>query len=127
MSERFLSLTEVAQRLGVTTGGLLNLRLPEPDALIGRTRGWKPETIDRWNAARPGHAGKPKRVRKKGIMTIECVSCHHPIDPHGPGNRISEDTMDVPVDGGDQTISVSQGTYLYYTCPNCGFLGKALL
>lgn len=60
MSERFLSLTEVAQMLGVTTGGLLNLRLPEPDALIGRTRGWKPETIEQWNATRPGHGGRPR-------------------------------------------------------------------
>lgn len=62
MSERFLSLTEVAHRLGVTTGGLLNLRLPEPDALIGRTRGWKSETIDQWNAARPRHGGRPMNV-----------------------------------------------------------------
>lgn len=29
-------------------------RLPEPDALIESTRGWKPETIDAWNKARPG-------------------------------------------------------------------------
>lgn len=62
MSERYLSVTEVAHRLGVTTGGLLNLRLPEPDAYIGRTRGWRAETIDRWNDARPGHGGRPRRT-----------------------------------------------------------------
>lgn len=64
MVERYLSVKQVAERLGITGGGLLNLRLPEPDAYIGRTRGWKPETIDAWNAARPGRGvggGRPRR------------------------------------------------------------------
>ncbi|MCI1935681.1 MAG: hypothetical protein LKJ44_04215 [Bifidobacteriaceae bacterium] len=61
MTQRFLSVTEIAARLGITTNGVLNLRLPEPDALIGRTRGWKPETIDAWNAQRPGHGGRPRK------------------------------------------------------------------
>ena len=42
----------------------IKLRLPEPDAYIGRTRGWKTETIDAWNAARPGRGvggGRPRR------------------------------------------------------------------
>lgn len=38
--------------------------LPEPDALIGATRGWLPETIDRWNAARPGRGVGGGRPRK---------------------------------------------------------------
>ncbi len=62
--ERYLGVKQVAERLGITAGGLLNLRLPEPDAYIGRTRGWKPETIDAWNAARPGRGvggGRPRR------------------------------------------------------------------
>ncbi len=41
MVERYLGVKQVAERLGITAGGLLNLRLPEPDAYIGRTRGWK--------------------------------------------------------------------------------------
>lgn len=61
MSERYLGVKQVAERLGVTPGGLLNLNLPEPDAWIGRTRGWKPDTIDRWNADRPGHGGRPRK------------------------------------------------------------------
>ena len=51
---RYLSLTEVAERLGVARGTLGRYRLPEPDAMIGTTRGWLPETIDAWNASRPG-------------------------------------------------------------------------
>lgn len=54
VSDRFLSLTEVAARLGVVPGTLARLKLPEPDALIGTTRGWRAETIDAWNKTRPG-------------------------------------------------------------------------
>lgn len=54
MTRRYLGFTEFAERIGVKTGTLARYRLPEPDALIGRTRGWTAETIDRWNAARPG-------------------------------------------------------------------------
>ncbi|AKV55090.1 helix-turn-helix transcriptional regulator [Bifidobacterium actinocoloniiforme] len=65
MSERFLSLTEIAGRLGITTGALANYRLPEPDVIVGRTRGWKAETIDEWNRNRPGRGVGGGRPRKK--------------------------------------------------------------
>ena len=64
MTERYLSMTEVAERLGITKGALARYRLPDPDALIGRTRGWLPETIDAWNAARPGRGVGGGRPRK---------------------------------------------------------------
>lgn len=48
MTERFLSLKEVGERLGVKNPAAKGYNLPEPDALIGATRGWLPETIDRW-------------------------------------------------------------------------------
>ncbi len=50
----YLSSPEVAERLGVTRGTLNRYKLPAPDAMTGKTRGWLPETIDAWNAARPG-------------------------------------------------------------------------
>ena len=56
----------VSRRLGITSGGLLNLKLPEPDATIGRTRGWLSSTIDEWNAKRPGRGvggGRPRKNR----------------------------------------------------------------
>ena len=59
MSERYLSYTEVAELIGVKTGTLGNYNLPDPDAFIGRTRGWKRESIESWNARRPGHGGRP--------------------------------------------------------------------
>lgn len=65
MTERYLGVKQVAERLGITPGGLLNLKLPEPDAYIGRTRGWKTETIDAWNAARPGRGVGGGRPRKR--------------------------------------------------------------
>ena len=59
-----LGVKQVTERLGITSGGLLNLKLPEPDAMIGRTRGWLPETIDGWNAKRPGRGVGGGRPRK---------------------------------------------------------------
>jgi predicted DNA-binding transcriptional regulator AlpA len=61
--ERFLSYSEVADLLGITKGGLGNLKLPEPDAMVGRARGWRSETIEAWNAARPGKGGRPRKSR----------------------------------------------------------------
>lgn len=55
--ERYLSRAEFAERIGVLTGTLSRYKLPEPDAMIGSTRGWTAETIDAWNAARPGKKG----------------------------------------------------------------------
>jgi hypothetical protein len=53
MTTRYLSYTEVAERIRITTGALGSVHLPEPDALIGKTRGWTADTIDRWHEARP--------------------------------------------------------------------------
>ena len=66
MATEYLGVKQVAERLGITQGALLSLNLPEPDALIGRTRGWRPETIDRWNAGRPGRGvggGRPRKTK----------------------------------------------------------------
>ena len=54
MTERFLSLKEFAELIDVKPATLAHYKLPEPDALTGKTRGWKQETIEEWNAARPG-------------------------------------------------------------------------
>ena len=72
MTERFLSLKEVGERLGVKNPAAKGYNLPEPDALIGATRGWLPETIDRWNAARPGRGvggGVYGQINVYGVTT----------------------------------------------------------
>jgi predicted DNA-binding transcriptional regulator AlpA len=52
---RYLSRPEIAARLGLAPDTLNRYKLPEHDAQIGaRQRGWLPETIDAWDAARPG-------------------------------------------------------------------------
>ena len=64
VTRRYLSLTEVAERLNITKGALARYKLPEPDVYVGRTRGWTEQTIDEWNAARPGQGaggGRPRR------------------------------------------------------------------
>jgi hypothetical protein len=55
---RYLSRTEFAERIGVTPGALSRYRLPEADVMIGAVRGWAPETIDRWQANRPGRGAR---------------------------------------------------------------------
>lgn len=52
--ERYLSYAEFAERIGVKRDTLNRYTLPTPDVLVGEIRGWKPETVDAWQAARPG-------------------------------------------------------------------------
>lgn len=58
----YLSRGEIAERLGVTLGTIKgydkNGYLPEPDVKVGRNFGWSPETIDTWNANRPGRGSR---------------------------------------------------------------------
>lgn len=49
---RYLSRTEVAERIGVKPATLSRYKLPEPDAITGTVRGWLPATIDAWQAGR---------------------------------------------------------------------------
>ena len=65
MTERYLSLKEVGPDSGSRHPSATGYHLPEPDALIGSTRGWLPETIDAWNAARPGRGSGGGRPRKR--------------------------------------------------------------
>lgn len=66
MTRHYLGVTDVAQRLGIVKSAVSAYKLPEPDAMIGRTRGWLPETIDEWNASRPGRGVGGGRPRKDG-------------------------------------------------------------
>jgi hypothetical protein len=54
---RFLSRTEVAERLGIKPDTLGRYKLPPPDAVIGTVRGWTSETIDGWTSHGPARAG----------------------------------------------------------------------
>ncbi|NEG95721.1 hypothetical protein CS006_08910 [Bifidobacterium primatium] len=65
MTIHYLGVTDVANKLGIATSAVSAYKLPEPDVMIGRTRGWKEETIDAWNAARPGRGVGGGRPRKK--------------------------------------------------------------
>lgn len=58
---RYLSKTEVADRIGVRRDTLNKYALPDPDAYIGDRRGWTAKTIDDWNADRPGRGRWGKR------------------------------------------------------------------
>ena len=62
MTTEYLGIKQVSERLGVANAASYDL--PEPDVTIGRTRGWLPDTIDQWNAQRPGRGGGGGRPRK---------------------------------------------------------------
>jgi hypothetical protein len=66
---RFLNRAQLAERIGLDPNSLSKLRLPEPDVTIGpvnadgtlprgTVRGWTVETVDRWQAARPGRGAR---------------------------------------------------------------------
>ena len=62
----FLSRSEFVERIGVKMDTLARYKLPDPDAIIGAsgkraTSGWLLETVDAWNAARPGKGGRPPK------------------------------------------------------------------
>ena len=69
MAKQYLSLADFANRVGIArnTIGVYSTRgkLPEPDAIIGiegsSVRGWLPETVDAWQASRPGKGGRPPK------------------------------------------------------------------
>ena len=51
----YLGKTEVAHYLGLRSmRSMRHVVLPPHDAVIGGRKGWLPETIDAWNATRPG-------------------------------------------------------------------------
>ncbi|WP_072814259.1 hypothetical protein [Rhodococcus zopfii] len=56
---RFLSRKQFAERIGLKDAGALGkYKLPEPDAWVGDVRGWLPETVDEWQANRPGRGAR---------------------------------------------------------------------
>lgn len=56
--QRFLSVTDVAERTGLSLNSVKAYSqdtprlMPEPDALVGRVKGWKASTIDAWHNAK---------------------------------------------------------------------------
>ncbi|MDF3309734.1 hypothetical protein P3H15_32470 [Rhodococcus sp. T2V] len=67
--KQYLSRAQVADRIGVQEGALSRYKMPPPDAVIGPLnddgsvprgtfRGWLAETIDEWNANRPGRGAR---------------------------------------------------------------------
>lgn len=52
---RYLGRVELAERIGLkSVRSLSGMSLPPHDVEIGVHKGWKAETIDAWNATRPG-------------------------------------------------------------------------
>lgn len=69
MTRTYMNRGQVEEYLGLADGSLSKVKLPQPDVVVGpvnddgslprgTVRGWLPETIDQWNAARPGRGAR---------------------------------------------------------------------
>lgn len=62
MTKHYLSRMQFAARIGVKPASLSRYKLPTPDVIVGPdtrpVQGWSTETIDKWNAARPGRGSR---------------------------------------------------------------------
>ena len=68
MTEKYLSVKEVAERTGTTRGNIYKLLASHPleaDVMIGDVRGWKPETVDAWRASIPEQGGWERTTKGK--------------------------------------------------------------
>lgn len=93
MTIKYLSVTDVSKRLGISTAAVSAYKLPQPDALIGRTRGWLPETIDQWNAQRPGRGvggGRPRQASAVSPRSRSRPESSQKIKRGAPTKRPSE-------------------------------------
>lgn len=72
MTTRYLSLSDFAERVGLSTNTLSSYSAkglaPAPDVLVGlgdrAVRGWTVETIDEWMAHRPGRGARTDLKRQ---------------------------------------------------------------
>ena len=62
VTKRYLSRMQFAARIGVKPASLSRYKLPTTDVIVGPdtrpVQGWTEETIDKWNAARPGSGSR---------------------------------------------------------------------
>lgn len=61
---KFWSRADVARFLGVKTDSINGYDLPDPDAMIGKHRGWIPKTIEEWDESRPGRGNWGRTPRR---------------------------------------------------------------
>lgn len=63
---RFLSRKEVAEVIGLASvNSMSKYTLPEPDAIIGKIKGWMPSSIEEWNAPRRPGRGRPRNAERR--------------------------------------------------------------
>ncbi|WP_235931766.1 MULTISPECIES: transcriptional regulator [Actinomyces] len=68
----YLGLSGLAERIGIRMGTAQRYsregRLPTPDVIVGdkphAVRGWLPETVDAWQANRPGRGARTDLQRR---------------------------------------------------------------
>lgn len=72
---RFLSLAEFAERVQLKQNTIKSYYrkglLPPPDAILGRSRGWLPETVDAWSRNRRGRGSRSDLAGARTVADVE--------------------------------------------------------
>ena len=68
VSTPYLGYGQVASMLQILPGTVRTYysqgRMPSPDVMVGKTPGWKPETITAWVDTRPGKGARTDRLER---------------------------------------------------------------
>lgn len=71
----FLSLAEFAERVRLSQNTIKSYYrkelLPPPDAILGRSRGWLPETVDAWSSNRRGRGSRSDLAGTRTAVDVE--------------------------------------------------------
>lgn len=114
MTERLLSAKEVAERIGLRPGTLSRYPLPKPDVLVGTTRGWRADTIDRWAATRVKRKTGSHATEEFSLVWQNDYELYHAIVEHARRYLRNENGA-APSDIGESVIAYLHSQLMWHT------------
>lgn len=99
----YLDSAALADRLGIKVRSIHRMRsrgdLPDPDRVIGRSPAWRPSTIDRWQASRPGHGWRGRGNEDQAVTDVAPEPVDEPPAKPLPAGDIHFDGRVISVGG----------------------------
>jgi predicted DNA-binding transcriptional regulator AlpA len=122
----YLSMPEIAARAGLAEQTVRQYRsrgrLPQPDAMIGRTPGWTEATADAWIATLPGQGARTdlRKQRVDGYDVIRVADGQSDYDPEDAGKLAIQydgqlEAFAAELDAARAHISAATGTAIQLT------------